>query len=329
MPPPPPDSPELLGGGGPSQTWAMYTTCLEEAGFVGIPGDSAHPVLSPGGAGAQAGGPGEPPAPPPRPLQGLGGRDELCLGYGGRGSQSPDRRLPPPMPGAWARAGLLAQVPHLAEGRSGGRRCGCSSALALEHSWTWCSHCCAAHRPRTGNLPCPTRARRVVGAPRGFLPLPAWSWSLAQADGGGAFPLPSSLSSLPLPLPPRVLCWFPAAAWPFSLPVWVPGPEQAGWLLHPQLPLALVSLPPGKLSLVPFPMVTVRMPGLLLARVSPTWSAQMPPVLLLRDCQGGGGGQVNPPSSCWSPSGCLPNLGVSLTPAPDPVSHAPCPQSGR
>lgn len=85
-PPPSPDTLELLGGGGPRRPGRVHRHLPGRGWLCGNPGDSAHPVLSPGGSGAQAGGPGEPPAPPrghlpararpAKPLQAWGGWGE-------------------------------------------------------------------------------------------------------------------------------------------------------------------------------------------------------------------------------------------------------------
>lgn len=58
LPVPLPDSPELLGGGGPSRPGRVHRRLPGRGWLCGNPGNSTHPVLSPGGAGAQAGGPG-------------------------------------------------------------------------------------------------------------------------------------------------------------------------------------------------------------------------------------------------------------------------------
>lgn len=135
-------------------------------------------------------------------------------------------------------------VPHLAEGLAGGaagvERAG-SGALPGRGVRT----AALLTGPGPVTCPAPPGARRTVGAPRGFLPLPAWSWSLAQADGGGSLsPLPLlPLVLLPLPLPPQVLCWFLAAAWPslslsggarLSKPGGFCTPNSWLWLVCPQ-----------------------------------------------------------------------------------------------
>lgn len=64
----------------------------------------------------------------------MGGRDELCLLGGGRAHRAltAARRLPRQVHGLVR--GLLAQVPHLAEGRPRRAALRVLSALALEHS---------------------------------------------------------------------------------------------------------------------------------------------------------------------------------------------------
>ena len=121
LPIPLPDSPELLGGGGPSRPGRVHRHLPGRGWLCGNPGDSAHPVLSPGGAGAQAGGPGEPMPLPTGPSKAEGG--ELRLLGGGRAHRdltaAPHARCMGSCGGCWLRC------PIWRRGGPGGRRCGC------------------------------------------------------------------------------------------------------------------------------------------------------------------------------------------------------------
>lgn len=225
-PPPSPDTLELLGGGGPRRPGRVHRRLPGRGWLCGNPGDSAHPVLSPGGSGAQAGGPGEPPAPPrghlpararpAKPLQAWGGwgeggcRRELRPLGGGRAHR--DLTAARRSPGAWACAGAAgAGAPPdggaaPAGGPAGAERTGLG---ALPGRGVRAAALLTGPKPVT--FPAPP-GERPLGPHAASFPLPARSWSLAQGrqveEGASPPLLPPAAPPTSCPLP------VPGCAWP-------------------------------------------------------------------------------------------------------------------
>ena len=224
---PSPDTQELLGGGGPRRPGRVHRRLPGRGWLCGNPGDSAHPVLSPGGAGSQAGGPGEAPAPPrghlptrarpAKPLQAWGGAG-VSARAGGRGRAHGDLTAARP-PGAWACAGAAGGGAAPAGGPAGAERAGLG---ALPGRGVRAAALLTGPEPVT--FPTPPGER--PGPHAASFPLPARSWSPAQgrqAEEGASPPLlpPAAPPTLcPLPVPG---CAWPSLSRPGGAPLSKPG----------------------------------------------------------------------------------------------------------